>query len=181
MKIKFPFIEFETDRNCPCSDQNEYELKLKCMKTKIHSIYIACIATGIVIWVLAGGQAGNENFSSLISFASTITSIILSVIAIFMSISGENKSELLRDKMEEASKKIEKTAKDIETANKESIKNITELKTEMDELKELLKNLPDETAKQVASLNVRNVEKTKINPVTSTGKAENNKGWSSHE
>ena len=86
MRIKIPFVEFETNKECPCKDQNEYELKLRCMKAKIHSIYIASIAAGIVIWALATGQANSEEFSSWISFASTITSIILSVIAIFMSI-----------------------------------------------------------------------------------------------
>lgn len=178
MKIKIPFIEFETENTCPCQGQSEFEIKLKCMRMKIHSIYIASIATGIVIWVLASGQANDTEFSSLISFASTITSIILSVIAIFMSISGENKTNLMTDKMEEASKKIEKTAKDIEIANQESIDNITGLKTEMDELKEILKNLPDATAERVVKLNVKQVEQIKINPVKlNTEDVEKNKGW----
>lgn len=149
MKIKIPFIEFETDKNCPCKDQSEYELKVKCMKTKLHSRYIACISTGIVIWVLATGKANSSDFANWISFASTITSIILSVIAIIMSISGESKTELMRDKMEEASKKVEKAVKDIESANKESVQSITELKCEMDELKEILERLPAATVERI--------------------------------
>ena len=170
MRIKIPLFEFETDKNCPCKDQNEYELKIKCMKTKLHSIYIACIATGIVIWSLATGKANNAEFSSWISFASTITSIILSVIAIFMSISGESKTDSMRDKMEEASKKLEKTANDIEAANKESIKNLDELKREMDELKVVLVGIPGETAQriQTALFGVEEVNSINI---------KNGKGW----
>lgn len=167
MRIKIPFVEFETNKECPCKDQNEYELKLRCMKAKIHSIYIASIAAGIVIWALATGQANSEEFSSWISFASTITSIILSVIAIFMSISGENKTDLMRDKMEEASGKLEKTAKDIEIANKESIKNIIELREEMSGLKKVLKDIPKETVEQM-QYGLKNVEATNM---------KNGKGW----
>ncbi len=172
MKIKIPFIEVETNRNCPCEEQSEYELKLKCMKTRIHSIYIASIAFGLVVWALASGQANNEEFSSWISFASTVTSIILSVIAIFMSISGENKTDLMRDKMEEASKKIEKTAKDIAIANQESVKNITDLKVEMDDLKDILKNLPDATAKQVTQYQLVAQEEE-----TAPATVKNHEGW----
>ncbi len=164
--------------DCSCKDYNEFEIRLKCAKTKLHSRYIGCIAIGVVVWMLATGEANSAQFSSWISFASTVASIILSVIAIFMSISGENKTNLMTDKMEEASKKIEKTAKDIEIANQESIDNITGLKTEMDELKEILKNLPDATAERVVKLDVKQVEQIKINPVKlNTEDVEKNKGW----
>lgn len=155
MAIKFCNKESE----CKCNDYNEYEMKLSCMKTKLHSRYIGCIAFGIVVWTLATGEANNAEFSSWISFASTITSIILSVIAIFMSISGENKTNTMRDKMEEASQRIEKTAKDIEASNRESAKNIDELRKEMDDLKLILENIPDKTAKKMEELSgVQNVE-----------------------
>ena len=111
MKIKIPFIEVQTDEKCPCNDYKEYELKLKCMRTKLHSKYIAFISIAIVIWIVATGEANTEQFSEWISFASTITSIILSVIAIILSITGEGKTDVVRDKIEEAVKKIREDCK----------------------------------------------------------------------
>lgn len=93
------------ESNCPCENYNEYEIKLKCAKTKLHSRYIAFIAIGIVIWLLATGEANSSEFAEWISFSSTIASIILSVIAIIMSITGENKTEAMRNQMEETAKK----------------------------------------------------------------------------
>lgn len=149
MKIKIPFIEVQTDEKCPCNDYKEYELKLKCMRTKLHSKYIACISIGIVIWIIATGQANTEQFADWISFASTITSIILSVIAIILSITGEGKTDAVRDKIEEAVKKLEKTANDIENANSDSVKNINEVKREIVSLKESLKDIPGKTVEQM--------------------------------
>ena len=147
MRIKIPFIEFETDKDCPCKDQSEFELKLKCMKTKLHSIYIASIATGIVIWSLATGQANTTEFSDWISFASTITSIILSVIAIILSITGESKTDAMRNQMEETAGKLEETAKAINDANVKNSENVKELKDNIEILSykiELLQGKTDE-------------------------------------
>lgn len=145
MNIKIPFIEFETDKNCPCKDQSEYELKVKCMKTKLHSRYIACISAGIVIWVLATGKANSPDFANWISFASTITSIILSVIAIIMSITGESKTDAMREQMEETTKKLEATANAIENANKVNKENIKELKENLVLLQAKIESLQGRT------------------------------------
>lgn len=115
-------------QECPCKDYNKYEIKLKCAKTKLHSRYIACISTGIVVWLVATGKANTEEFSSWISFASTVASIILSVIAIIMSITGENKTDAMKNQMEETAQKLEVTANAIEDANKDNQGNIKELK-----------------------------------------------------
>lgn len=166
MGIKFCVKESE----CECKNYNEYEIKIKCMKTKLHSRYIASIAAGLVVWSLATGEANNAEFSSWISFASTITSIILSVIAIFMSISGENKTDSMRDKIEEAAKKLEKTAADIETANQDSVKNITQLRAEMNELKSALDNIPNMTVEKMQAV-------YEISSVDSKNTQNTSKGW----
>ena len=135
--------------NCECKDFNEYEIKLNCAKTKLHSRYIAAIAAGIVIWSLATGESNTAEFSAWISFASTIASIILSVIAIILSITGEGKTDVMREKTEEAVKKLENTAQNIEEANKKSIDNITDLKREIDDLKTALEKIPYQTVEQI--------------------------------
>lgn len=131
--------------DCSCDNNKEYEIKLKCMKTKLHSRYITCIAVGIVIWLLATGQANTSEFSAWISFASTIASIILSVIAIIMSITGESKTDAMRNQMEETANKLEETARSIEIANKQNIKNIEELKENIDKLQEKVEQYKGET------------------------------------
>ena len=115
-------------QECTCKNYSEFEIRLKCAKAKLHSRYIACISIGIVVWLVATGKANTEEFSSWISFASTVASIILSVIAIIMSITGENKTDAMRNQMEETAKKLEVTANAIEDANKDNQGNIKELK-----------------------------------------------------
>lgn len=142
MRIKFPFVDIETNTACPCKNYDEYELKLKCMRTKLHCRYIACIATGIVIWLITTGTSSNEKFPELISFASTITSIILSVIAIIMSITGESKTDAMRNQMERTTKKLEDTVDIVENANRENVGNIKELKENIKILEKKIENMP---------------------------------------
>jgi len=142
MKIKIPLFSLETDEECPCSNYNDYKIKLKCMRMKLHSRYIACISTGIVIWMLATGQANTKEFSNWISFASTIASIILSVIAIILSITGESKTDAMREQMEETAKKLENTADAIGEANRENRKNIYDLQINIEELQYRIENMP---------------------------------------
>lgn len=134
-----------SENNCSCKNYNEFELKLKCMKTQIHTKYIAGIAIGIVVWLIATGTHNNAEFVGWVSFAGTIPSIILSVIAIFMSISGENKTEIMRDRMDEAAKNLEKTAKDIELANKKNMENVRELKQNIVLLQDKIESLQGKT------------------------------------
>lgn len=122
------FCLSKKNSDCPCEDYNEYEIRLKCMKTKLHCRYMVCIAIGIVVWLLATGEANSSEFSNWISFASTITSIILSVIAIILSITGESKMDAMRNQMEETANKLEETANAIDSANDQNIQNIEELK-----------------------------------------------------
>ena len=156
--------------NCECKDFNEYEIKLNCAKTKLHSRYIAIISAGIVTWSLATGEANTAEFSDWISFASTIASIILSVIAIILSITGESKSDVMREKIEEAVKKLENTAQTIEGANQESIDNIADLKKEMDELKSVLENIPGQTIERMK------IEYS-ISDIEESNSKKSGKGW----
>lgn len=140
MWIKYCLSKKGSD--CPCNDYNEYEIRLKCMKTKLHSRYISFIAVAIVIWLLATGEANTPEFSNWISFASTITSIILSVIAIILSITGESKTDAMRNQMEETAHKLEETAENIKEANDQNIKNTQELKENINVLQKKIESMP---------------------------------------
>ena len=132
-------------QECACKDYTEYEIRLKCAKAKLHSRYIACISIGVLVWLVATGAANTKEFSSWISFASTVASIILSVIAIIMSITGENKTDAMRNQMEETAKKLELTANAIEEANKANQENIKELKENIVLLQRKIESLQGKT------------------------------------
>ena len=137
--MKF-FNSCKDNNNCPCKDYMEYEMRLKCVKTTLHSRYIACIAIGIVIWTLATGKANTSEFSSWISFASTIASIILSVVAIIMSITGEAKTDAIRNQMEEATHRLDKAVENITAANKSIDKSINDLQRKIEIMSEKVDN-----------------------------------------
>ena len=67
----------------------------------------------IVIWLFTA-HADNQ-FMAHFAFASTVTSIILSVLAIFMSISGEMKTQNLRDSIEQEAEHIFRVTEELKT------------------------------------------------------------------
>lgn len=144
MKIKIPFVEINTSEECPCNTEKEYQIKLKCVKTRLHSKYIASISIAICVWIFSGKTAWSEGFVAQMSFAGTITSIILSVLAIIMSISGENKTESIKDKLEDTVKELDVIIKKMENANDISIENTRELKENINELSQKMTHIPDE-------------------------------------
>lgn len=136
--------------------EKEFEEKLKCEKEKLHSRYVMIISSGVVIWFLATGKANTPEFSSWISFASTVASIILSVIAIIMSITGESKTDAMRNQMERTSNKLEDTANIVENANRVNVENINELKENINILEKKIENMPGQMSEVI-----RQYEKTK--------------------
>lgn len=62
----------------------------------------------VIIWLFTG--KASKDFAEHFSFASTVASIILSVLAIFMSVSGEAKTQVIRDRIEQEADDIEKVA-----------------------------------------------------------------------
>ena len=139
------FFKREKNENvCPYENCTEFELKLKCIKTTLHSRYICGIAIGIVIWTLATGKANSPEFSNWISFASTVASIILSVVAIIMSITGEAKTEAMRNQMEDATRKLDKAVENIISANANINCSISDLQKKIDSMSEKVDNFSKE-------------------------------------
>ena len=61
-------------------------------------ICLIIILICIIIWALS--TKANDQFVAEFSFAATISSIILSILAIIMSITGESRTAVLREKIE---------------------------------------------------------------------------------
>lgn len=67
------------------------EVKIICWR------FVVGILLLVIVWLLTASD--NKNFVDRFGFAATISSIILSVLAIFVSISGESKLQNIRDRM----------------------------------------------------------------------------------
>ena len=81
-----------------------------CQILQNKDLFYLCVIMGIcLIVVFSFVFYSNQEAINLFSFASTLTSIILSVIAIFMSINGEKTQELHRNQIQLTAAKLEDT------------------------------------------------------------------------
>ena len=71
----------------------------------------------IIVWLFTSYR--DEMFVSHFSFASTVTSIILSVLAIFMSVTGEAKTQAIRDRIEREADEIITVTANLESQMKD--------------------------------------------------------------
>ncbi len=156
MRIKIPFIEVETDKNCSCSDYGEFEIKIKCIKAKLHCKYLLVIAVMICVWLFSVKTYNDSTFVSQMSFASTIASIILSVLAIIMSITGEGKTEHIKEQLEDAAKQIKESQNSVEDINESIEENLSQLNLEIKRLGDRIDDIPEMTAQKFRNENMRN-------------------------
>ena len=125
---------------------------------KIHIFYIVFIATLIIIILLTRDLEKSDEFGRQLAFAGTVSSIILSILAIFMSIIGEGKAEALKNQ--------------IEVSKDDLTKAITELKKMMDDISSMTKRI-EEMKSQLDHMD-KNVEEIKnTNPATTYNINEN--------
>lgn len=110
----------------------------------LHYIYIIIALVLTVILVIAYRSSDNAELVKLVSFAGTITSIILSVIAIFMTILSNDSLGGTLNKIRDVSDSIH----DVPTLINESVGN-------MQEISALLKNTIDDMKTHVSNLALR--------------------------
>lgn len=155
-------------------DYHEYNERLKVEKQKLHVKYIAGICIGIITVVLAYRTSDVETFVNQLSFASTIASIILSVLAIIMSISGEGKTEGIRNQMSETTMELRKTVETVQTINEGVINSLNQLEGGINELQTKIEQIPDNTAEKVYAKNRVGVTR----PIRGIEVNLNNERWS---
>ncbi len=129
-----------------CQNFNEYTLMLRMAKMKLHTIYIAIICVVVCVTLIVASTAENAEFVSKLSFSGTITSIILSVIAIILSITGESKTTLLRAQMEDTALKLENTADKIDKIGTATTTNMKILESSLKKLEDKIQALPENIA-----------------------------------
>lgn len=98
MSVKFKIQTTEKKANCDekCYSLNQLRLCI-CIVAIVNLVLI-------IVWIFT--ERTDSDFISHFSFASTVTSIILSVLAIFMSVSGESKTQAIRDRIEQEADEI---------------------------------------------------------------------------
>ena len=99
-------------------------------------MYLIVIATMICVWLFSLITYEKDDFVGQVSFASTITSIILSVLAIIMSITGEGKTEHIKEQLEVTAKDIQETQRKVNEINKSVEANLDKLNEGIDRLNE---------------------------------------------
>lgn len=80
-------------------------------------IIIMVIAVGLLIMTLTIKTVSDTVFVAQVSFASTITSIVLSAIAIWMSITGERSTNEIKTRIMDVTDRLSKTTSDAEGTN----------------------------------------------------------------
>ena len=120
--------------------------KMKCEKMKLHMIYICVIAIACAVLTIILSFCDNTMFKNCISVSSTVTSIILSVIAIILSVTGERTTNEIRNKVSDSVQQLEKCTND-------SSALAEELTGALQQLNELYKNINEKIVDQFPNFN----------------------------
>lgn len=141
-------------------------------KNKLHIKYLIAIASIISLGSIVLSLCNKDTFVAQVSFASTITSIVLSVIAIWMSISGERSTNDIKNKILESAERLAKTTGNIEILNN---KNESIMNTQLDELNDVKEKLEAIIhSVDIVGEQVTNMHK-KVNTAPSTPRTVNDK------
>lgn len=131
--------------------------KEKYEKSKLHTRYLLIIAGILAVIGISIALGGCSEALGQISMASTVSSIILSSIAIFMSISGENKLNYTHDRLVETSDRMSEITGHIEKANSMLDSTINQKLVRIDDIFDRLEEIGQ---------SVNNVEKEMLNKTT---------------
>jgi len=143
------------------SDKNKKADIMKYEKNKLHTKYIVALSILVSFGSIVLSTYNQEAFVSQFSFAGTITSIILSIIAIWMSISGERSTNEIRNKISDSTDSLLKTSKKIKRLNNNYEKTMStqleELKTVQEQLTKILSSV-DSVSQEVSQMQKNTVD-----------------------
>ncbi len=147
------FRKLFCEEECKITDSEKYILKLRNARGKLHRNYIIAICVGVIILLSAWIIRGNTEFETLLSFASTVTSIILSVLAIIMSIFGNEKTMVNQSRLEETIKRLEDTSKTIQEVSENTDISLRELKDAVNKISNKVDEMPNRIAETAFRMN----------------------------
>lgn len=135
---------------CLCTKKLQKHLDNDCDRRCVYLlkkdfIYMSIIAGIVIVILLTLTFAKNENAINYFSFAGTLSSIILSVVAIFMTINSENESKDAKTQLDRSIAKMEESTQAVEKASDDWKNTVTELQgrldTVRDEINEVLREI----------------------------------------
>lgn len=124
-------------------------------RPKIHMYYISGLCIFIILELVTYICVNNDNATEIvnyISFASTLSSLFLSVVAIIYAIVSNNKGEAQYQKIDRASDKISTSLDRFSFLSENLSGNISSILAKLDEIK----NISDETNKAINQSNQQN-------------------------
>lgn len=122
---------------------------------KVHMYYISGLCIFIILELVTYICVNNDNATDIVgyvSFASTISSLFLSVVAIIYAIVSNNKGEAQYQKIDRASDRISSSVDRFSSLSENLSGNINSILAKLDEIK----TLSDETNKAVNQSNQQN-------------------------
>lgn len=135
---------------CLCTKKLQKHLDNDCDRKCVYLlkkdfIYISVIAGMVIVVLLTLTFVNNENAVNYFSFAGTLSSIILSVVAIFMTINSENESKDAKTQLDRSIVKMEESTSAVKKASddwKDTVIDLQErLDTVRDEINEVLREI----------------------------------------
>ncbi|MDD3224343.1 MAG: hypothetical protein PHX70_06530 [Clostridium sp.] len=130
-------------RNDDNDEVDNYNYKMEIQKLKINLTYGIIIFIMSIATVITWACSNKTKFVDEVSFASTISSIILSVIAIIMTIIGEEKTDNTKNKLVELSDNLETITNDIKDSTKglERLSGLDDKLNKIDNMVERVKHM----------------------------------------
>lgn len=131
-------LYFQFNNNCNNSNQQGLCDLRPCNRLlKRDFKYCMFIMLTLLILLLTVKLGNDQNLFAFISFGSTLTSIILSVLAIFMTMLAESKNDATKTRLENLTTVIEKSSSTIE----KQVENINKIYNEMSSRFSLYENI----------------------------------------
>ena len=137
------------------------DLERKHSLLKLHMKYVLCIACFLGAVFLTEKLSDADRFGEMLSFAGTVSSIIISIVAIFMSINGEGKNDEIRREMSNSSNKLEETANELDSYLENMLNRIKDLERRVEDVHEDTTNLKKSAI--LIKTGSENLEKNKMN------------------
>ena len=137
------------------------DLERKHSLLKLHMKDVLCIACFLGAVFLTEKLSDADRFGEMLSFAGTVSSIILSIVAIFMSINGEGKNDEIRREMSNSSNKLEETANELDSYLENMLNRIKDLERRVEDVHEDTTNLKKSAI--LIKTGSENLEKNKMN------------------
>lgn len=136
-------------------EKNENANNIQNEKNRLHIKYIIAISAIICLGSIILSLSDKDIFVDQVSFASTITSIVLSVIAIWMSISGERTTNDIKSRITESTERLSKTTANVEILNNKNESIMSSQLKELNDVKEKLETIihsVDNVGEQVTNM-----------------------------